>query len=126
VSTAAGKRLALLTQTLVLQGIGVAGSPETSARKPGLRAALVQELAVPRGTRGPALARQLSGSASAAIGGLAFFLLAVIASLTAVVLSRIPPRTVMLCGIAATVAAAAGFVQVAVGLKEHDVVPGCG
>lgn len=88
----------------------------------GVGALLVPELAVPRGTRGPvlaaapilfavwalsdlygslgpALARQLSGSASAVIGGLAFFLLAVIASLTAVALRRVPPRTVMLCGI---------------------------
>ena len=121
----------VLIGVFVLQGIGVAASTETSARKPGLRAALVPKLAVPRGTRGPvltaapilfavwalsglygslgpALARQLSGSTSAVIGGLPFSLLAVISSLTAVALSRIPPRAVMLCGIAATMAAAAG------------------
>jgi len=144
----------VLIGVFVLQGIGVAVSPETSARKPGLRAALVPELAMPRGTRGPllaaapilfavwalaglygslgpALARQLSGSASAVIGGLAFFLLAVIASLTAVALSRIPPRTVMLCGIAATMAAAAGTLAAveessAAGFFAGTVVAGIG
>lgn len=143
-----------LVAVFVLQGIGVAVSPETSARKPGLRAALVPELAVPRGTRGPllaaapilfavwalsglygslgpALARQLSGSASAVIGGLAFFLLAVVASLTAVALSRIPPRTVMLCGIVATTAAAAGTLAAveessAAGFFASTVVAGIG
>jgi MFS family permease len=120
----------VLIGVFVLQSIGVAMSPETCARKPGLTASLVPELAVPPGTRGPmfaaapilfavwalsglygslgpALARQLSGSTSAVIGGFAFFLLAIVGSLTAVALSRIPPRTVMLSGIAATVAAAA-------------------
>ncbi len=144
----------VLVGVFVLQGIGVAVSPETGARKPGLRAALVPEIAVPRGTRGPVLAaapilfavwalsglygslgpafaRQLSGSASAVIGGLAFFLLAVIASLTAVVLSRMPPRTVMLCGIAATVAAAAGTLAAveessAAGFFASTVVAGIG
>jgi MFS family permease len=40
-------------------------------------------------------------------GGLPFFVLAVVSSLTAVALSRLAPRAVMLCGIAATTAAAA-------------------
>jgi MFS family permease len=115
----------------IVQGIGVAVSTETRSRKPGLLAALVPKLAVPRGSRravavaapilfavwalsglygslGPALARQLTESTSALIGGLPFFLLAVVSSLTAIALSRIPPRAVMLCGIAGTVVAAAG------------------
>lgn len=121
----------VLIGIFVLQGIGVAVSPTTTARKPGLRAALVPELAVPRATRGavlaaapilfavwalsglygslgPALARQLSGSASAVIGALPFFLLAIISSISAVALSRLASRTVMVCSIAATLAAAAG------------------
>lgn len=120
----------VLIGVFVLQGIGVVLVPETTTRKPGLRAALVPELAVPRGARsavlaaapilfavwalagfygslGPALARQLSRSASAITGGLGFFLLGVAASLTTVALSRTPPRTVMRCGIAATAVAAA-------------------
>jgi MFS family permease len=144
----------VLIGVFALQGIGVALSPETGTRKPGLRAALVPELAVPRGTRGtalaagpilfavwaiagfygslgPALARQLSGSASAVTGGLGLFLLGVAASLTTVALSRIPPRTVMLCGIAATAAAAAGTltavaVSSAAGFFASAVVAGIG
>jgi hypothetical protein len=77
------------------------------------------------------LARQLSGSASAVIGGLAFFLLGVAASLTTVTLGRTPPRTVMLCGIAATVAAAAGTLAAveessAAGFFASAVVAGVG
>jgi MFS family permease len=115
----------------IAQVIGVAVSTETRDRLPGLRAALIPKLAVPRGIRGPmlaatpilfavwalsglygslgpALARQLTGSTSAVIGGLPFFLLAIISSLTAIALSRVPPRAVMLCGIAGTIVAAAG------------------
>lgn len=121
----------VLIAIFVVQGICVAASSETSASKPGLRAALAPKVAVPQNTRGavlaatpilfavwalsglygslgPALARRLTGSTSAVIGGLPFFLLALTSSLTAVALNRVPPRTVMLCGIAATMAAAAG------------------
>lgn len=120
----------LLLAVFIGQGIGVAVSGETSTRTPGLRADLLPRIAVPPatygpllaagpilfavwalsglyGSLGPALARQLSGSGSAVIGGLPFFLLAVVASSTAVALSRVSPRVVMLCGIAATMAAAA-------------------
>jgi MFS family permease len=144
----------VLIGVFALQGIGVALSPETSTRKPGPRAALVPELTVPRGTRGtvlaaapilfavwaiagfygslgPALARQLSGSASAVTGGLGFFLLGIAASLTTVALSRMLPRTVMLCGIAATAAAAAGTLAAvaeasAAGFFASAVVAGIG
>jgi hypothetical protein len=144
----------VLIGVFVLQGIGVAVSPETSARAPGVRAALVPELAVPRGVRGavfaaapilfavwalaglygslgPALARQVSASTSAVIGGLPFFLLAVISSVTAVALRAMSPRAVMLCGIVATMAAAAGTLAAvemssAAGFFVSTVVAGIG
>ena len=119
-----------LVGVFVLQGVGVVLMRETAPR-PGLRAALVPQLALPQGVRGamlaaapilfavwalagfygslgPALARQLSGSTSAVVGGLGFFLLAVAGSLTTIVLNRTPPRTVMLIGIAVLVLAGAG------------------
>ena len=46
----------VLIAIFVLQGFSVAVSPDTSARKPGLRAALAPQLALPRGTRAPVLA----------------------------------------------------------------------
>jgi MFS family permease len=121
----------MLIAVFIAQAVGVAVSTEPGRRKPGLRSAVVPKLAVPRGIRGPvlaaapilfavwalsglygslgpALARHLTGSTSALIGGLPFFLLAVISSLTAITLSRVPPRAVMLCGIAGTMVAAAG------------------
>jgi MFS family permease len=113
----------VLIGVFVLQGVGVVLVRETAARRPGLRTALLPELAVPQGVRGamlaaapvlfavwalagfygslgPALARQLSGSTSAVVGGLGFFLLAVAGSLTTILLNRTPPRTVMPIGIA--------------------------
>jgi hypothetical protein len=121
----------VLTGVFVLQGVGVVLIRETAARRPGLRAALMPELAVPQGVRGamlaatpilfavwalagfygslgPALARQLSGSTSAVAGGLGFFLLAAAGSLTTILLNRTPPRTVMRIGIAVLVLAGAG------------------
>jgi len=120
-----------LVGVFVLQGVGVVLMRETTAPTPGLRTALVPQLALPQGVRGamlaaapilfavwalagfygslgPALARQLSGSTSAVVGGLGFFLLAVAGSLTTIVLNRTPPRTVMLIGIAVLVLAGAG------------------
>lgn len=121
----------VLLVIFVLQGVGVILMRETTAPGPGLLAALKPELAVPQGARGamlaaapilfavwalagfygslgPALARQLSGSPSAVVGGLGFFLLAVAGSLTTILLTRTPPRTVMLIGIAVLVLAVAG------------------
>ncbi|MEU8125378.1 MFS transporter [Spirillospora sp. NPDC049024] len=106
----------------LVQALGVALLPETTGRRPGLRAALIPELAVPRhlrrlllavtpvlfavwslggfyGSLAPALARQLSGSDSAVIGGLGLFVLTVVSSVTIVAFARIPPRTVMFLGI---------------------------
>ncbi|MGI5231765.1 MFS transporter [Actinoallomurus sp. CA-142502] len=122
----------VLIGTFVLQGVGVVLMPETVTRRPGGRAALVPELAVPPGLRGPvlaaapilfavwalagfygslgpALARQLSGSTSVVVGGLGFFLLAVVGSLATVALDRTPPRTVMLFGITMLAVASTGI-----------------
>ncbi|MFI1380679.1 MFS transporter [Embleya sp. NPDC020886] len=138
----------------VLQGIGVALMPEATTRKPGARAALVPRLAMPAGLRGPvlaaapilfavwalagfygslgpALARQLSGSPSAVVGGLGFFLLAMAGSLSTVALDHTRPRTVMLLGIAMLVVAMAGILLAidrssTVGFFAGTVVAGIG
>ena len=111
----------VLIAVFVLQGVAVIRMPETVSRKPGARAALRPELAVPPslrgpvlaaapilfavwalagfyGSLGPALARHLSGSSSTVVAGLGLFLLAVTASLSALVLDRTPPRRVMVLG----------------------------
>ncbi|MFF6999586.1 MFS transporter [Streptomyces sp. NPDC008313] len=111
----------LLVGAFVVQSVAVIRMPETVGRKPGVRAAMVPELAVPPGVRGavlvaapmlfatwalagfhgslgPALARQLSGSSSAVSAGLGLFLVAAIGALSAVVFGRIPPRAGMLLG----------------------------
>ena len=119
----------VLVGVFAIQGVAVIRMPETVSRKPGARAALRPELAVPSGLRGPvlaaapilfavwalagfygslgpALARHLSGSTSSVVAGLGLFLLAVTASLSALVLDRTPPRRVMLLGIAVLAASA--------------------
>ncbi|MBO2463600.1 MFS transporter [Actinomadura violacea] len=106
----------------LVQALGVALLPETIGRRPGLRAALLPDLAMPRhlrpllfavapvlfavwslggfyGSLAPALARQLSGSDSAVIGGLGLFVLTVVSSVTIVAIARIPPGTVTFLGI---------------------------
>ncbi|MFE2376573.1 MFS transporter [Streptomyces sp. NPDC059398] len=105
-----------------LQAAGVAVLPDTGGRAPGLRSSLVPELAVPRRLRGPllavapvlfavwslggfygslapALARELSGSGSAVVGGLGLSVLTVVSSVTAVSLGRVPPRALMFLGV---------------------------
>jgi MFS family permease len=112
----------VLVGVFVVQGVAVTRMPETVSRKPGARAALRPELAVPPGVRGPvlaaapilfavwalagfygslgpALARHLSGSSSTVVAGLGLFLLAVTGSLAALALDRTPPRRVMVLGI---------------------------
>ena len=119
----------VLVAVFVVQGVAVLRMPETVSRKPGARAALRPELAVPSGLRGPvlaaapilfavwalagfygslgpALARHLSGSTSTVVAGLGLFLLAVTGSLSALVLDRTPPRRVMVLGIAVLAASA--------------------
>jgi len=128
---------AVLVGVFVVQGVAVIRMPETVSRKPGARAALRPELAVPSGLRGPvlaaapilfavwalagfygslgpALARHLSGSTSTVVAGLGLFLLAVTGSLSALVLNRTPPHRVMLLGIA-TLAASALATLAAIG-----------
>lgn len=119
----------VLIAVFVVQGVAVIRMPETVSRKPGARAALRPELAVPSGLRGPllaaapilfavwalagfygslgpALARHLSGSTSTVVAGLGLFLLAVTGSLSALVLDRTPPRRVMVLGIVVLAASA--------------------
>ncbi|MEY9854489.1 MFS family permease [Catenulispora sp. GAS73] len=119
----------VLIAVSVVQGVAVIRMPETVSRKPGARAALRPELAVPSGLRGPllaaapilfavwalagfygslgpALARHLSGSTSTVVAGLGLFLLAVTGSLSALVLDRTPPRRVMVLGIVVLAASA--------------------
>ena len=119
----------VLVGVFAVQGVAVLRMPETVSRKPGARAALRPELAIPAGLRGPvlaaapilfavwalagfygslgpALARHLSGSDSTVMAGLGLFLLAVTGSLSALVLDRTPPHRVMLLGIAVLAASA--------------------
>ncbi|MCO5991890.1 MFS transporter [Actinoallomurus rhizosphaericola] len=121
----------MLIGIFVIQAAGVALLPETVGRRPGLRSALVPELAVPRHLRGPllavapvlfavwslggfygslapALARRLSGSTSMVIGGLGLFVLTVVSTITTVALERTPPRTVMFLGIGLLVVGSLG------------------
>ncbi|WP_051791259.1 MFS transporter [Amycolatopsis jejuensis] len=125
----------VLILVFAAQAVGVARLPETGERKPGVRAALVPQLAVPRhlrrsmlavapvlfatwslggfyGALAPSLARQLSGSDSLVIGGLGLFVLAVVAAGTTVALSRRPPRTVMFLGITMLVVSSLGTLAV--------------
>jgi len=112
----------MLIGVFALQALGVARMPETVTRKPGARASLVPELAVPRHLRGavlaaapallavwsvagfygslaPSLVRQLSGSTSVAMGGLGLFVLAFVAAMATLAFDRVRPLTVMVTGI---------------------------
>ncbi|WP_078849909.1 MFS transporter [Streptomyces sp. NRRL F-5126] len=114
-----------------LQAAGVAVLPGMGSTATGPRASLVPRLAVPRRLRGPllavapvlfavwslggfygslapALARELSGSNSAVIGGLGLFVLTVVSSATAVSLGRVPPGAVMFLGVALLVLGSLG------------------
>ncbi|GAA0691066.1 MFS transporter [Streptomyces malaysiensis subsp. malaysiensis] len=114
-----------------VQALGVVLLPRTTARRPGLRAALVPELVVPRhlrrtllavapvlfavwslggfyGSLAPALAQQLSGTDSVVIGGLGLFVLTAVSSVTTVAFARTPARTVMFLGIALLVLGSLG------------------
>lgn len=108
----------------LLQALGVVRLvPQAAGRRPGLRTALVPRLSVPRRLRGPlpavapvlfavwslggfygslapALARELSGSASPVLGGLGLFVLTVVSAVTTVALGGTAPRTVMYLGVA--------------------------
>jgi predicted MFS family arabinose efflux permease len=117
----------ILFAVFVLQGIGVAQMPESSAPKPGALASLRPRVSVPPAVRGPllvaipalvavwalagfygslgpALVGLLSGSGSSVLGGLALFVLAAGGAVTVLVLRAAPPRTVMFLGVVALLA----------------------
>jgi MFS family permease len=117
--------LAILA-VFVLQGVGVALMPETSAPKPGALASLRPRFGVPRAARGPllvaapvlvavwalaglygsvvpAVVRQVVGSDSLLLGGLALFALAGSGAVTVLLLRNAAPRRVMLFGTVALI-----------------------
>jgi len=117
----------LLLVLIAAQGVGVLLMRETVSRKAGAVAALVPEIRLPRAVRGPflaaapvlvavwalagfygslgpALVRDLTGSSSLALGGLALFVLAGVAALSVVLLRDVEARTVMLTGGVALIA----------------------
>jgi MFS family permease len=110
----------------VLQGIGVLLMAETSTPKAGALASLRPQVGVPPvarrpvltaipvlvavwalagfyGSLGPTLVRQVVGSNSVVLGGLALFVLAGSGALTVLLLRRSQPATVMALGIAALI-----------------------
>lgn len=116
----------VLLGVLVLQAVGVLFMAETSSSIPGALNSLRPRFAVPAparrplllaapaliavwalaglyGSLGPALLRQLAGSDSVILGGLALFTLAISGALTVLALRNTAPRTVMLIGSAALV-----------------------
>ena len=107
----------------VIQFAAVVALAETVTRKPGARASLRPEVALPRAVRGPVLAAApvlvacwalagffaalgpalvglVTGSHSIALGGLALFVLAAPAALITLALRNTAPRSVMAIGIA--------------------------
>jgi MFS family permease len=117
----------VLLGVFLLQGIGVALMPETSARKAGALASLRPQFAVPVAARrplllaapvlvavwalagfygsvGPAVVRLVAGSNSLLLGGLALFVLAGSGGVAVILLRNARPRTVMLIGTAGLMA----------------------
>jgi predicted MFS family arabinose efflux permease len=115
-----------LIAVFALQAAGVLLLRETVDRTPGALATLRPELRLPRpvrrpvlaaapvlfavwslaglyGSLGPALLRQLTGSAAVVLGGLGLFVLAGVAAATVLALRNAAPRTLMGIGIAALV-----------------------
>ncbi|MBD3006395.1 MFS transporter [Streptomyces sp. 5-10] len=114
-----------------VQALGVALLPRGTGRRPGLCAALVLELVMPRhlrraflavapvlfavwslggfyGSLAPGLARQLSGSNSVVLGALGLFVLTVVSSTTIIVFARMTAKTMMYLGIALLVLGSLG------------------
>ncbi|MEV5533955.1 MFS transporter [Streptomyces prunicolor] len=119
-----------LLAVFAAQAIALTLIDETVSRRPGALATLVPDIRLPRSVRaavtaaapvlfavwalagfygslGPALVRTLVGSRSAVYGGLGLFVLAGIASLSALALHKTRATTVMYTGIAALVAGVA-------------------
>jgi predicted MFS family arabinose efflux permease len=120
----------VLLAAYVVQGVGVALMAETSPRKPGARASLRPQFALPSAVRGPllvatpvlvavwalggfyaslgpALIGTIAGSSSLVLGGLALFILAASGAITIVVVRNLAPRAVMLLGVGALLAGVA-------------------
>ena len=117
----------VLLGVLVIQGIGVALMPETSAPSPGALASVRPTFAVPAQTRaplllaapalvavwalaglygalGPALVRLVSGSGSVALGGLSLAVLAASGAAAVLALQKQQARTLILIGTTALIA----------------------
>ena len=117
----------VLLGVLLLQGLGVALMPETSAPQPGALASIRPTFAMPPQTRrplllavpalvavwalaglygalGPALVRLVSGSGSIVLGGLSLTVLAASGAVAVLALHKQSPRTLTLIGGAALIA----------------------
>ncbi len=113
----------VLIVVFALQIAGVLALAETVTRKPGARASLKPEIALPRNLRGPvllatpvliacwalggfyaslgpALTHLVTGSTSVALGGLSLFVLAAPAAIVTLALRNVDPHRVMGIGIA--------------------------
>jgi MFS family permease len=113
-----------------LQTVGVLLMRETVTRRPGARGSLVPRLALPRparlavlgatpvlfavwalagfyGALGPAIVREVSGSSTIVLSGLALFVLAGVAAAAVYLLREMDPRSVMALGIFSLVAGVA-------------------
>jgi predicted MFS family arabinose efflux permease len=120
----------VLLGVFILQGIGVALMPETSTPAPGALASLRPRFGVPPAARrpllvatpvlvavwalagfygsiGPTVVRQVVGSNSLLLGGLALFVLAASGGVTVLLMRDLRPRTVMVFGIVALLAGVA-------------------
>jgi len=114
----------VLGAIFVAQAVGVTLMSESAARRPGGLASLRPQLRLPSqvrgpmllaapvliatwalvgfyGSLGPSLVRGLVGSSSAALGGLALFVMAVSGAVTVLLSHTRPPRRVMMAGTAA-------------------------
>ena len=113
-----------------LQAVGVMAMRETATRRTGAVASLVPDVRLPRSTRaaaltvapvlfavwalagfygslGPALVRELTGSASSVLAGLGLFVLAGVAAVSVFVLRNAAPTLLMAGGVGALVAGVA-------------------
>lgn len=118
-----------------VQSVGVLLMAETVMPRAGVRRSLIPDLAVPPAARravlaavpllfavwalvgfyaalGPAIIREITGSTSFVLGGLALFVLAAFGSLAIFVLRAMPTRSMMVLGIVALVAGV-GLTQLA-------------
>jgi predicted MFS family arabinose efflux permease len=125
----------------VLQAIGVVAMPETATRRPGALASLRPQFRLPAQVRhalligapvmiaawalagfyaslGPALVRQIAGSSSLALGGVALFVLAASGALATFVTRAWSPRSVMTLG---TVALIAGVALTLIAIENRSI-----